>query len=126
MFKKKQKTHITFKDMIKKINYQLTCNYFTFDEFYNLDFKKKYKIIKLISKINKIKLKRKEIISIVNQIIELHESKKINKSPNLVFSLFNWTFSPIKIIFKKAYYYLKSFLTFIFIFRLNRQKILRI
>ena len=58
MFSKNSKNNMSYKDITKKIDYQLTCNFFSFDEFFELNFRNKFKIIKLISKINSIKLKR--------------------------------------------------------------------
>ena len=126
MFSKNSKNNMSYKDITKKIDYQLTCNFFSFDEFFELSFRNKFKIIKLISKVNNIKLKKNDIKSIINQIIELHETKKISKSSNSLLSFFNLSILKVKKTLKRSYYFLKSYLNFIFIFRLDRKKILRV
>ena len=75
MFKRTRNKKM-YKAIIKRLNFQLTKNFFTLDEFSNLSFRDAYKVIKLISKINKIKLRRKEIKEITGLILNIALQKR--------------------------------------------------
>lgn len=52
---------LTIKDLRKKINWKLASNFFTLEEARDLSFRKLYKLLKYISKIEHLKLKRLEL-----------------------------------------------------------------
>lgn len=127
MFKVNKTKKISYLHILKKVNYKLTSNFFSLEEFSQLKFRRAYKVIKLIAKINNIKLNRHQLKSITKEIQILPIAKpKTNDQIQTISSLFNWNLflNPrIKSTFATLINYLVSY---IFIFRLNRQKIFRI
>jgi len=72
------------KTLSKRINRQLFGNFFTIEEFKNLTDREAYKVIKYISKIESIKLKRKEIKEIVQFIrTDFKNNELVNATSNL-------------------------------------------
>ncbi len=115
------------KDIIKKINYQLTNNFFSIQEFIELPFKKAYKVVKLISKINHLQLSRTEIKLITNQMKTIIIKKEMNNEQvESISTFFNWKISIAKTEKTKVAIFFEYLISYLFIFRLHRKKILRI
>lgn len=113
---------ISKKQIIKKINYQLNGNFFTYEEFCSLKFREAKKVIKQISKIQGLKLKRKQIIEITKNILNL---KFNNLSLNSIANFFGLFIEELKSKIKKTYLLIKKCF-FIFVYRKDREMILRI
>lgn len=116
-----------YKEIIKCLNFQLTKNFFTLDEFSNLSFRNAYKVIKLISKINKIKLKRKEIKHITSLILNIAIRKTTTiQQIEIISPLFKWKVNFIQNTISSIVIFTQYVISYIFIFRIERKKILRI
>ena len=89
-----KKNNIQWKDVIKRINYQLTSNFFSLKDFKLLSNFQSRRVIKLIAKQNKIKLTRSEIKQLIILIknIEYHKIVIQNKF-NLLEKIFNFSFA---------------------------------
>lgn len=68
MLELKNKVTLDQKSLRKRINRQLVANFFTIDEFKELTKRQSYKVIKLIAKIEKVSLTRKDVKDIVEFI----------------------------------------------------------
>jgi len=126
MFKRTRNKKM-YKAIIKRLNFQLTKNFFTLDEFSNLSFRDAYKVIKLISKINKIKLRRKEIKEITGLILNIAFQKRTSvKQVATISPLFKWNLDFISNTVSAVRVFVQYVISYIFIFRIERKKILRI
>ena len=126
MFKRTRNKKM-YKAIIKRLNFQLTKNFFTLDEFSNLSFRDAYKVIKLISKINKIKLRRKEIKEITGLILNIAFQKRTSvKQVATISPLFKWNLDFISNSVSAVRVFVQYVISYIFIFRIERKKILRI
>lgn len=118
MFISSHELKLKNKVLSKRINRQLFANFFTIEEFKNLSNRKAYKVIKIISKIENIQLKRFEIKAIVNFIKSDFESKKDIQATSML-----WNFV-IDTIIEKANelneYILESEKSFIKYFRFGK------
>ena len=108
--------------LIKQINYRLNSNFFTLEEFLNLKKRKAIKVIKLIAKMENQKVSRKEAIQIIDELHSLN-TKKANI--NSISNFFNVVIETIETILNNKYD-LEKENSFIFHYRLEREKVLRI
>lgn len=83
MFKLKNKVTLDQKSLRKRINRQLVANFFTIDEFKELTKRQSYKVIKLIAKIEKVSLTKKEVKDIVEFIHSDFEVQNVEGTAKL-------------------------------------------
>ena len=109
---------ISKKGLVKRINRQLVANFFTLEEFKELSVRKSIKVIKLISRINNIKLSKneiKEIASFIRSDFSTNSVKEVSKL---------WGFATLYIV-RKTVSTIKHFIAtlkiqFISYFRFNK------
>lgn len=83
MFGSKNKVTLDTKSLFKRVNRQLVANFFTIAEFKELSDRHAFKVIKLISKIENVKLTKSEIKEIVNFIKHDFDIKTVESSIKL-------------------------------------------
>lgn len=83
MFGLKSKVTLDAKSLSKRINRQLVANFFTINEFKELSDKQAFKVIKLISNIENVKLTRSEIKEVVNFIKHDFDTESVESSTKL-------------------------------------------
>lgn len=83
MFGLKSKVTLDAKSLSKRINRQLVANFFTINEFKELSDKQAFKVIKLISNIENVKLTRSEIKEVVNFIKHDFDAQSVESSTKL-------------------------------------------
>lgn len=110
----------TYNEVVKRVNYQLTSNFFTLEEFQNLPKRKAYKVIKLIAKINDFNFTNSELKDITFILLNLNRKTKDVKKINVFFG-FNIELSNEEK--QTIFVFIKKLFSFIFTYRLNREKV---
>ncbi len=122
-----KKEKISVKEFIKKINWQLLSNFYTLDTLLSSSKRKDIQAIRLIAKLNYIKISKKEAKEVLSSLKLIKSEKKINiDSINVVQKLFEFA-SLIKESIREVLVFgiLDKLLSFMFNYRSHREKVWR-
>ena len=106
-----------------KIQFLMTRNFFTVDEFKSLKFRKALKVIKLIAKAEGLKLNKNEAVELVSFIKAKDHLKNVS---NAVVKLFKFAKSYVVAKAEAVINKVVKLVSYIINFRINFKKVLRV
>lgn len=117
-----KKTKQLKNSIFKRIQFLMTRNFFTIEEFQQLKYRKALKVIKLIAKAEGIKLSKLEAIELV-EFISMNKTTKISAS---VVKLFSFIAEMKEQLETRVVNSIVRFIKFVFNFRVDMKQVLRV
>lgn len=117
-----KKTKQLKNSFFKRIQFLMTRNFFTIEEFQQLKYRKALKVIKLIAKAEGIKLSKLEAIELV-EFISMNKTTKISAS---VVKLFSFIAEMKEQLETRVVNSIVRFIKFVFNFRVDMKQVLRV